>query len=209
MLFKDICQQHSVKNIELAMGGYGKGYIEATRIFSTVKDSLEVLRDKRNMNIVLLAHSQITNFTEPATQFAYQRYEVKMQKGSSALFREYVDTVLFFNLELFTKTEGQNTRTFSDGARIMYTERRPGWDAKNRFGLPLKLDLSWDSLIQSIEKAKPMSLEAVTEKIDGLMSFIHDEELKTKVIDTVIAAKGDVLRLQAIANRLEIRVSES
>jgi hypothetical protein len=191
------------------MGGYGKGYVEATRIWGTVKDFLEELREKRGMNILLLAHSQITNFMDPQTQQAYQRYELKLQKGSSALFREYVDAVVFCNYELFTKSDGKSTKTFSDGARIMHTERRPGWDAKNRFSLPLKIDLSWDSLINAIENSRPMSHEAVIEKINGLLTMVSDEQLRAKVIETIEAAKGDTARLQAIANRLAIRVGDA
>lgn len=206
LLYRDICSDSNVKSIEKAAGGYGKGYVEATRIWGLVKDQLEDLRTKRGMNVVLIAHSQITNFMEPATGFSYQRYELKLHKSAAAMWREWCDIVLFANYELFTSTEGKNTRTVSDGARIMYTERRPGWDAKNRFSLPLKLDLSWETLTHAIENANPESLEAVRLKIAGLLELVMDERFKEIVTDTVSKAGDDVVRLSAIANRLALRV---
>lgn len=208
LLYRDICSDSNVKSIEKAAGGYGKGYVEATRIWGLVKDQLEELRAKRGMNIILIAHSQIVTFMEPATGFSYQRYELKLHKSSAAMWREWADVVLFANYELFTSNEGKHTRTVSDGARIMYTERRPGWDAKNRFGLPLKLDLSWETLIEAIESANPDSLEAIQSRIAGMLSMIMDEKFKEIVVDTINKAGDNVSKLNAIANRLALRIGD-
>jgi hypothetical protein len=206
LLFKQICEDYNVKSIELAAGGYGKGYVEATTRWGLLKDQLEQLRSARGMNIVLIAHSEVVSFLDPATQLSYQRYELKLQKRASALWREYVDAVLFANYETFARKEGNAVQAFSDGARVMHTERRPGWDAKNRFGLPLKLDLSWDALFDAIQNAQPESMEAVKAKIEGLLTLVTDPELKEKVIDTFYKAGDDLPRLNAIANRLALRV---
>lgn len=208
LLYRDICSDSNVKSIEKAAGGYGKGYVEATRIWGLVKDQLEELRAKRGMNIILIAHSQIVTFMEPATGFSYQRYELKLHKSAAAMWREWADVVLFANYELFTSNEGKHTRTVSDGARIMYTERRPGWDAKNRFGLPLKLDLSWETLIEAIESANPDSLEAIQSRIAGMLSMIMDEKFKEIVVDTINKAGDNVSKLNAIANRLALRIGD-
>jgi hypothetical protein len=206
LLFKSICEDYRVKSIELAAGGYGKGYVEALTRWGILKDALENLRTVKGMNIVLIAHSEVVNFMDPQTQIAYQRYELKLHKRASALWREYVDAVLFANFETFTRKEGNSTQAFSDGARVIHTERRPGWDAKNRYGLPLKIDLSWSSLVNSIENALPLSMEAVREKINGLLTAVTDEDLRGKVIGAVEAAGDNLIQLNAIANRLAIRV---
>ena len=42
------------------------------------------------------------------------------------------------------------SRGVSSGARVMHTEERPAWKAKNRYGLPPEMDLSWDAFQQSL-----------------------------------------------------------
>ena len=209
MLYRAICEDNGAKSIELACGGYGKGYVEATSRWGQLKDRLEIMRTKRNINIVIIAHSEVVSFLDPATQLSYQRYELKLHKRSSALWREYVDAVLFCNFEVFAKKEGSGVQAFSTGARVMHTERRPGWDAKNRYGLPLTLALSWDSLVDAIEKAEPESLEAVKAKIEGMLTCITDEVLKEKVITAFYKAGDDLVTLNAIANRLALRIGET
>ena len=63
--------------------------------------------------------------------------------GYESLVREAADAVLFARFETeLVKTNGK-TRAYGEGNRIMYTESRPGWDAKNRFNLPFVLPLDW------------------------------------------------------------------
>ena len=209
MLFKAICEDYNCKSIELAAGGYGKGYVEATSRWGLLKDKLETLRNQRGMNIILIAHSEVVSFLDPSTQLSYQRYELKLHKRSSALWREYVDAVLFCNLKIFARKEGNNVQALSDGARVMYTERRPGWDAKNRFGLPLELDLSWTSLVDAIARAEPESLETVKAKIESMLTCVTNDDLKEKVITAFYKAGDDLITLNAIANRLALRIGET
>jgi hypothetical protein len=198
LLFKAICEDYNVKSIELAGGGYGKGYVKAFEMWSILKDQIENLRNTRGMNIILIAHSEVTTFLDPSSQLSYQRYELKLHKRSSALWREYVDAVLFANYETFAKKEGNNVQAFSDGARVMHTERRPGWDAKNRFGLPAK-----------IANSDPLSLDAVRAKIAGLLTCISDDELKEKVIGAIEKAGDNLSQLNAIANRISLRIGDA
>jgi hypothetical protein len=209
LLFKAICEDYNVKSIELAGGGYGKGYVKAFEMWTVLKDQLENLRNTKGMNIILIAHSEVVTFLDPATQLSYQRYEMKLHKRSSALWREYVDAVLFANFETFAKKEGNNVQAYSDGARVMHTERRPGWDAKNRFGLPGKMDFSWGALAEAIANSDPLSLDAVRAKIAGLMTCITDDELKEKAIGAIERAGDNLGQLNAIANRLSLRLGDA
>jgi hypothetical protein len=208
LLFKQICTDYNVKSIELAAGGFGKGYVEAISRWQNLIEHLEALRNK-GMNIVAIAHSEVVNFNDPQTQIPYQRYELKLHKRASPLWREYVDAVLFANFETFAKRDGNNVQAFSDGARVIHTERRPGWDAKNRFGLPLKIDLSWTALTSAIESANPNSLEHLRDKITGLLTCISDEDLRGKVIEALEKAGDNVQQLNVIANRLALRLGDA
>jgi len=64
--------------------------------------------------------------------------------------REAADAVLFARFETeLVKTNGK-TRAYGEGNRIMYTESRPGWDAKNRFDLPFCMPLDWKTFGDAI-----------------------------------------------------------
>jgi len=55
------------------------------------------------------------------------------------------------------KTEsrgGTRTRAVGSGERVLYTEERPAWLAKNRYGLPSEMDLSWDAFINALKGDK-------------------------------------------------------
>lgn len=206
ILHRMICERHNVKSIELASGGYGKGYIEALGEWQKFIGMLSQLREKRGMNVVMIAHSQVIRFSDPSTQSEYDRYELKLYKKSAALFREYVDSVLFANFEIFSKKDNGKTRAYGDGARVLFTERRPGFDAKNRFGLPFQLPLSWSDYEMAIESAKPNDPEVLLQSIIAMVAEITDDELKKKVMETVEKSKTDGKQLEAIKNRLAIRL---
>ena len=208
LLHRKICEDYNVKTIELAAGGYGKGYVEATNTWIRLKDGLNVLREKRNMNIILLAHSEVVTFNDPNTQATYDRYQLKLHKKASAMLREYVECVFFSTFEVYAKKEGTKTRAFGDGARVIYTERRPGFDAKNRLGLPFSIPMSWQDYENAVENARPGDPSKIRGQIVAMLDEVKDQDLKKKVIDTIEKAGDNVLQLEAIENRLRIRLEE-
>jgi hypothetical protein len=65
------------------------------------------------------------------------------EKGGGGMLKQWVDAVLFANYETFVDKASKMARGkgLSTGARIIHTERRAAWDAKNRYGLPEHLPL--------------------------------------------------------------------
>lgn len=203
LLHKKICDDYQVKSIELAAGGYGKGYIEATNTWIKLIDGLEYLRNKKGMNICLLAHAEVIPFNDPTTMTTYDRYQLKLHKKASALFREYVDYLFFANFEVIAKKEGNKTRAFGDGLRLMFTERRAGFDAKTRTKLPFYLPLEYSEFENAIlEKRTP---DDYRKEITELMSDVVDEAFKKMVVETVEKAKDNVMHLQEILNKAKIK----
>lgn len=193
------------KTIETACGGYGKGYVEAEKRWKDeFIERLNILRFKRKMNIILIAHSDVVNFPDPESQTEYKRYELKLNKRGSAKFREYVDAVLFVTFRTFIKKDANSdkVRTFGMGDRVIMTEKRPAYDAKNRYGLQHELNLDWDELVMAISQSSPSSLPAIKARIEGQVSVITDTELKKTVLDTISKAGDDVPMLNKISERL-------
>jgi hypothetical protein len=99
------------------------------------------------MNVILIAHSEIARFDAPDTE-AYDRYQPKMNKKSSALVQEWADAVLFCNYRTLVKKDDagfnkQTTRGISTGERLIHTQESATHKAKNRYSLPPTMPLSW------------------------------------------------------------------
>jgi hypothetical protein len=103
------------------------------------------------MHVLLIGHAQIKSFQDPELPTAYDRYQLKINDKAAALVREAADAVLFARFETeLVKISGSKPRARGEGNRIMYTESRPGWDAKNRFNLPFCMPLDWKSFGDAI-----------------------------------------------------------
>ena len=92
------------------------------------------------MVVIQIAHTDIKRFDSPEHE-PYDRYVIKLQTRASALLQEHSDVVLFANYQIsVAKSDvGFNkkvTRALGSGARVMHTEERPAFLAKNRYGLP-------------------------------------------------------------------------
>ena len=152
IIWRETCRANGWANIEAA--GYGKGYAAALDTWRLLLDGFNALRDEKSMGVMLLAHCEIKRFDSPETE-PYDRYQIKLNKSASALVQEHVDAVLFANYRVSTvKTDlGFNkkaVRGVSGGDRMLFTNERPAFLAKNRYGLPDSLPLSWPALAAAI-----------------------------------------------------------
>lgn len=211
MLFNLICRRYSKSSIELAAGGYGKGYGEAVDEWKDLCRKLSELRDKRKMNVILIAHPITENVTNPQTQITYQRYELKLHKksGTRSLITEFVDALFFAGYEIFSSKDGEEVKTFKSNKRVLYGihDHNDGFDAKNRYGLkdPVPMSMPWDDFIK-LCKIKPVELPSVEEimhHINHLIPLIKDETTKKLVLESIEKNKGQQLMLYKSLERLK------
>lgn len=204
MIWKEVCRKNNWETIESP--GYGKGYNSALPEWVKLKDALMAVRDEREMHIILIAHSKIKTFMDPTSNVGYDRYILKMHEAASSMLREAVDEVLFANFEVFTKgKQGQKGMAVGDGDRVMYTERRPAFDAKNRHSLPFQMKLSWADFATEANKINE-SPEKLRTMIEGLLANVTDDELKQRVAKATIDAKDDMEKLNKILDKLRTKV---
>lgn len=142
-----VCSQHQKNGIEDF--GWGKGYTYVQEEIGRLLNSLGELVDN-GINVVLTAHAQIKKFEQPDEMGSYDRYELKLgQKSSSKtapLVKEWADMVLFANYKTIVMTTDTGKKKAQGGERVMYTNHRPAWDAKNRHGLPDQLPFTYNSI---------------------------------------------------------------
>lgn len=139
--------------------GYGKGYVEADNEWRLIMGWLDALCYNRNMTIVCIAHAEVKKH-EPPDGDAFDRYQIKLHKRAYALWQEWADMVLFTNYRFRTiKTKdggksGQDKfRGDGSGERMIYTEERPAYLAKNRWSLPPEIYIGQDQTWSAFHKA--------------------------------------------------------
>lgn len=144
LIWKQVCEENKKENIEDVGGGYGKGYNFALDLWAQYLQCLDYLNEERKMTIIQIAHAQIKRYENPETA-PYDRYGIKLQDGkscsASAKLLEYSDIVLFANYQVTVIKEEKHfnkerKRAVGSDERILYTQERPAYKAKNRYGLP-------------------------------------------------------------------------
>jgi hypothetical protein len=138
LIHRQIAAQNSVDQIEKIP--YGKGYKLAVEEWRKVLEGLDLLRNEKGMITIVLAHVKIKRFEDP-TADAYDRYLLDLHETAASLLVEWCDVLGFANHSIATKTTdaGFNkkiVRGIGSGERVLYLEERPGFIAKNRYGMP-------------------------------------------------------------------------
>ena len=156
LVWDKVCQDFGVRSIEKADGGYGKGYVHALTYWRKVVALLSELRELRGMIVIVIAHSKVERFEDPENS-AYDRYTPRLHKLATSLLCEWADAVLFatkrFRVSKETGNGFQGDRAIASpvgadgGERILRTVGSPACIAKNRFGLPSEIPLSWDAFM--------------------------------------------------------------
>jgi hypothetical protein len=142
LIWKQACVDNNWDSIEAP--GYGKGYIAADRYWTDLLEGLNALRRDRGMAVILIAHSEIIRFDDPRTA-SYSRFDFRLHKRAHALIEDEMDMILFVNDDASVKEEDQGFNKKRSVAKDststwIYTQGRPSLNAKNRYGMPAKLN---------------------------------------------------------------------
>jgi hypothetical protein len=126
---------------------YGKGYIylyeEWGRFLNLLNDVIEA-----GVNVVLTAHAALRKIDQPDETGSYDHWEMKLQKKTAAMTKEWADMLLFANYKILVVKDKESDRKGKarGGKRVMYTQHHPCWDAKNRYDLPDEADFDFDAI---------------------------------------------------------------
>lgn len=149
IVISHICKAENKKSIEDF--GYGSGFIKLEEELGRFLNKLQEVVDV-GINVVLTAHAQIKKFEQPDEMGAYDRYELKLGRKTtaktSALVKEWADMVLFMNYKTYsvaTDDKGQKHKA-QGGQRTIYATHHPAWDAKNRHELPDEFPMDYNQI---------------------------------------------------------------
>lgn len=204
---KEILKKAPGKTMATAFEGFGKAYIQMSDMFLAIRDNYIVpLREKKGMNIIILAHAEKNKHEDPMTGTSYDNYSTTMHKRVKPIFEDWVSAIFFATWELMkSETSSGKERAIGDGTRIIYTEERPSHIAKNRFDLPYQIEFikgeTWrevTSLIKDFYKndnKKELDFETLLNEVD--------ESVRAKIELSISRAKDNQDELNRIYTKLE------
>lgn len=143
----EICAKADKKGIEDF--GYGKGYVFLAEEFGRL---LNLLTEVVNLgiNVVMTAHAKMRKFEQPDEMGSYDRWEMKLGKGTGPIVKEWADIVLFANYKTYVIKTDEKKNKAQGGTRVMHTTHHVCWDAKNRHDLPDELPFDYAKIAHCI-----------------------------------------------------------
>ena len=151
--FERLCHEHVRRRDfdgewgERGFGAYQRGYEVAVADWIDLLGRLDSLI-QCGITVVILGHVQIRAFKNPLGP-DYDRYVSDAHAKTWGVTHKWADAVLFANFLTIIDDERKARRTgkgkgVGGADRVVYTERRDAYDAKNRFGLPSEIWLTDD-----------------------------------------------------------------
>lgn len=133
------------KKTSIEAFGYGKGYVYLAEEMAKLLALLEQVRGA-GIHVVCTAHAALRKFEQPDEMGSYDRWELKLSKNVTPLFKEWADLLLFANYKTLVVRSETGRDKAQGGSRVLYTAHHPCWDAKNRCGLPPELPFEYPPL---------------------------------------------------------------
>lgn len=181
--------------------GYGSGYVKLLEEFAKLLEALN-LSVKAGINVVLNAHAQIRKFEQPDEMGAYDRWELKLNKKTTAqtaaIVKEWTDALLFINYKTVVVADDNGKKKGVGGKRVMYTQHASTWDAKNRWGLPMEMPFEFASIAKFIpgnEGPEPAAEKMIASDprqatIHKVFDLLKTEGVTEDKVRKAVAAKG-------------------
>jgi hypothetical protein len=149
LIMQNVESSHEAKDL-----AYGKGQMLVAEEFREILQGLDVLRSKRNMNVVLIAHSAVIRFEDPRTE-PYDRYQPKLPNRCNALLMEWADVLAFAAFKVIIRkadTGFNNTknRGVTTGERLLHFVENPAYAAKNRYTCPDEVEMTMENVAKLI-----------------------------------------------------------
>ena len=134
--FERLCHEHvCIKEFggewgDRGFNSYQKGYEQSVTHWLSMLSRLDRLWDA-GITIVILSHCRIKTFKNPLGS-DYDRYVSDTHDKTWAATAKWADAILFGNFLWVVDKKGKGV---GGTDRVVYTERRDSFDAKNRYGM--------------------------------------------------------------------------
>ena len=150
-----LCQKDGVETIGDVKKGFQNGFTFAVEEQQDLIRDLDKLRAK-GIAVIALAHTMVKRYDDPEGS-PYDRHQLAMNDKASKLWTGWADAVLFAQLDVrivegTAKTEKDKGKARDvKPARLLWTEERAAYTAKNRQNLPESIPLDWGKFATAIK----------------------------------------------------------
>ncbi len=180
---------------DLGAFGYGDGFEALLAKWRELLFVLESAREK-GRQVILVAHVQSKIQDDPMLG-NYSKFIAALSKRCWGATHRWADAVLFAQYE-----QGMiDGRVVMTGERILRTVAGSGYDAKNRWGLPPVLPLSWSAF-----DAARVSASRTADEVIASIRLTATAETIAQAEDYISKAGGDVPRLVSIETALKKKI---
>jgi hypothetical protein len=139
MLIDYICFKNNWQNIEKP--AFGKGWVALDAEWQRFLKAVDAVRTKHDVSVIFTCHASIDRIDDPRAP-SYTSYQPRLHKRARGLVMDACDAVFFLSEDLHTITDDrERVRGAASGDRYLFTQGRPAFAAKNRFGIPEKVPL--------------------------------------------------------------------
>jgi len=200
IIWEAVCKKARVEKIEKVDGGFGKGYVAAFDEWRELLHKLDELRETTRMQIILIAHSHVKRTPNPDGG-DFERHQLAIHQKAADLVKQWADMLLFARFKDATAEVNGRIKGVDTGAakRVLHTEHRATFDAKNRVGLPPEIPLDYGELMRLINAG--VSAEEMRSKIDRLLPKV-DGPTRTRARELIATVGNDGTKLAQIYNSL-------
>lgn len=200
---------YSIEEPEKGKTGYGKGYNGALDLWRQFLMGLDRCW-LRGMHVVILAHAHVKPFDPPDGAAKWDRYELAMNVKAAAPFKQWVDCVLFAQLETHAKLEkgARKAKGLSAGVRVVHTQPNAAYDAGARWrNIAEEIPLGWDELLSAIAAAEGATA-TLGVQVAELIAKLNDPEITKAATAFAEKNKNNADRLTELVNRLQVKLEE-
>lgn len=127
---------------------YGRGRDLVMEYWEKFFNAVSWIRDNKGMQVVLIAHPEITKVPNPDGE-SYDSYAPLLSKKALELFKQKCNAIFFANYKVFVRSVekgfGQKDhKGVGSGERVMFTTSRPTYVAKNQAQPSLPDEMPFD-----------------------------------------------------------------
>lgn len=163
--FERLCHEHVCARDyggdwgKSGFASYMQGYDVAQADWRELLSALDRLRETRKLAVICLCHTKVSMHRNPEGA-DFDRYVPDMHAKTWSLTHKWADHVLFANFYVETVQDGAKAKGKGGQERVMYTERHAAFDAKNRAGLPVEIEMgktgieSWGNFMAAVKAGK-------------------------------------------------------
>lgn len=129
------------RGINQALGGYGAGRAAVSAQHMRVRKTVETLRQRRGMNVVFIAHADISRI-DPPDMDGYSQYTLRLDKNSLKSYVDDVDLVGHLKQKaVLIGDDDSNKKVRSMEEVVLITHLNPAYVTKNRLGITEELEV--------------------------------------------------------------------